>query len=353
MSYFEFFRAENLPVLQNRVFDTEEEALASPTGDVVLVQDQSTGLIFNSSFDQKKIEYNKSYQNEQACSEVFIAHLNDVTEIINRNFSGKSLIEVGCGKGYFLEHLKHLSYDISGIDPAYEGDNQSIIKAYFEKSLGIFSDGIVLRHVLEHMPDPVSFLTNIYTANRNSGAIYIEVPNFDWIISHNAWFDIFYEHVNYFRLSDFHRMFGNVLESGALFGGQYLYVVADLSSLRVPCYDETCRLNFPPNFLKNIEKLALLSKRNRRNVIWGGASKGVVFSLYMKRAGVSIDIVVDINPAKQGKFLACTGLEVLSPHQAMQLMQQNDSIFVMNSNYFDEIISLTGNLYLYHKVDHE
>jgi hypothetical protein len=43
-----------------------------------------------------------------------------------------------------------------------------------------------------------------------------------------SWFDLFYEHVNYFRLDDLRRMFGTVHEAGHLFGGQYLYIVADL-----------------------------------------------------------------------------------------------------------------------------
>ena len=64
--------------------------------------------------------------------------------------------------------------------------------------------------------------------------IYIEVPCFDWIIEHGAWFDIFYEHVNYFRLDDFRRAFGKVIHAGRSFGGQYLSVIADLDTLRVP-----------------------------------------------------------------------------------------------------------------------
>ena len=91
----------------------------------------------------------------------------------------------------------------------------------------------LLRHVLEHIQDPVSFLAEIANANQG-GQIYIEVPCFDWILEHKAWFDLFYEHVNYFRLDDLRRMFGTVHEAGHLFGGQYLYVVADLASLRDP-----------------------------------------------------------------------------------------------------------------------
>ncbi len=63
--------------------------------------------------------------------------------VILRHFLGKSLIEVGCGKGYFLEYLHQAGFDITGIDPAYEGDNPKVIKARFEASLGVSADCIV------------------------------------------------------------------------------------------------------------------------------------------------------------------------------------------------------------------
>lgn len=73
---------------------------------MVLVQNLSTGLIYNSCFDEKKLCYDKSYQNEQACSRVFKSHLEDVANIVLRYFQGKSLVEVGCGKGYVLDFLE-------------------------------------------------------------------------------------------------------------------------------------------------------------------------------------------------------------------------------------------------------
>ena len=95
-------------------------------------------------------------------------------------------------------------------------------------------------------------LHQLKTANGGTGKIYIEVPCFDWICEHRAWFDIFYEHVNYFRLADFKRMFGEVIESGKVFGGQYLYVIAELSSLRIPVIDMNNRVNFPSDFTNNL-----------------------------------------------------------------------------------------------------
>lgn len=353
MSKRELFRVEQLPVLQNRTYAALAEALKSPTGDINLVQDSDTGLVFNNAFDERKLEYDKDYQNEQALSGVFKDHLDAVTTIINRHFYGLSLIEVGCGKGYFLDHLQAAGYDITGIDPAYEGDNVTVVKARFEASLGLRADAIVLRHVLEHIPDPVTFLADIVRANRGRGTIYIEVPCFDWICHNRAWFDIYYEHVNYFRLADFDRMFGSVLESGHLFGGQYLYVIADLASLRAPIANNSCALTFPSNFHDGIQRISSVAYGGVHNVVWGGASKGVIFAVHMKRIGIEFDFAVDLNPAKQDRYMPVTGLRIVSPRAVTQLLEPGSNIFIMNSNYLDEIVALSGNRYTYHKVDHE
>lgn len=353
MSARELFRVEGLPVLQNKVYATVVEAMASPIGDVVLSQDLDTGLVFNSAFDPSLLVYDEEYQNEQAVSSVFRRHLDDVLDIVGSHFRGKTLIEVGCGKGYFLELLRSAGFAATGIDPAYEGDSPHVIRAPFEAGLGLAADGIVLRHVLEHMQDPVRFLQSIAAANAGAGLIYIEVPCFDWICSHRAWFDIFYEHVNYLRLSDFTRMFGRVLESGHIFGGQYLYVVADLASLRVPNASGSDAVEFPPGFSAGIaaSTQVALSATGKRKALWGASSKGVIFSNHMRRAGIEFDMAIDMNPAKQQRYIATTGLRIVAPETAIKTLAPGSLVFVMNSNYFEEVVAQSGNAFHYVKVD--
>jgi SAM-dependent methyltransferase len=351
MSHRELFSVQGLPVFQNKMFTDSASALACPTGDMQLVQDDDTGLIFNAAFDANLLQYDVDYQNEQACSGVFRQHLEDVQAIIHRHFSDKTLLEVGCGKGYFLEVLQQAGYQVTGIDPAYQGDNPSIIKACFTADSGLTADALILRHVLEHIADPVAFLRALALANGGTGRIYIEVPCVDWIMERRAWFDIFYEHVNYFRLADFHRLFGTVYDSGRVFGGQYLYVVADLASLQTPVCQMQDRVQFPVDFLADINRFAALAN-HQRVAIWGGASKGVIFALYLQRAGVTVDWVIDINTAKQNKFIAGTGLKVSAPDEAISHLQAGDCIFVMNSNYLPEIIAATHNQFTYLQVDH-
>lgn len=343
------FEQPGLPVLQNRTYPSRDEARNCVKGDVRLVEDLGSGLVHNAAFRPELVAYDSDYQNEQGLSPAFRVHLDAVADIVGRTLPRHGMVELGCGKGFFLEMLAARNFDIAGFDPAYEGSNPRIIKRHFDASVGIQAQGLVLRHVLEHIQDPVEFLFQIQRANGGAGRIYIEVPCFDWICAHRAWFDIFYEHVNYFRMADFQRMFGTVLESGRLFGGQYLYVVAELASLRKPAYSRGNAVEFPADFARSITESG--RAQSPRTAIWGGASKGVIFAMLKERAGQPVDFAIDINPAKQNAYLPATGLFVESPAAAMTKLPKGSTVFVMNSNYLGEITRMSENAFNYVEVE--
>lgn len=348
----ELYRAEQLPIFQNRMYDTADEARACPRGDVRLVQNRATGLIYNADFQPELMRYDANYQNEQATSPQFRRHLDEVADIVDRSMGCRGLVEVGCGKGYFLEILAERGVDIVGFDPTYEGSNPRVQRHYFAPGVGITAQGLILRHVLEHVRAPLRFLEQLRAANGGGGLIYIEVPCFDWICAHRAWFDVFYEHVNYFRETDFARMFGRIVASGRLFGGQYLYAVADLASLRTPHAGPDEGAAFPDDFLRSLEADPDDVHRGPA-AVWGGASKGVIFTLLRARLGRPIERVIDINPAKQGKYLPATGLRVLSPEEGLAALPAGATLYVMNSNYLEEIKTMSNHAYRYVSVDHE
>ena len=343
------YQQEQLPIFQNRMYDTAESAKACPKGDVRLVEDEGTGLVYNSAFRPELMTYDDHYQNEQAVSSLFQEHLEAVAGIVDRAMGRASIVEVGCGKGYFVELLLAKGFDATGFDPAYEGSNPRVRKHHFQPGVATQASGLVLRHVLEHIQDPFAFLRQLRDANGGSGKIYIEVPCFDWVCEHRAWFDVYYEHVNYFRLSDFQQMFGSVVEGGRLFGGQYLFVVAELASLREPRFDPQRSVKFPEGFTAGIEAR---KPGSGPDAIWGAASKGVIFALLKSRVGQDVGMAIDINPAKQGKYLPATGLLVQSPAQALATLQKGSTIYVMNSNYLSEIKRLSNNAFNYVDIDH-
>ncbi|OSQ40473.1 class I SAM-dependent methyltransferase [Thalassospira mesophila] len=345
------YEQSDFPVFQNRMYATERLAKDCPRGDIKLVEDRNTGLIYNSSFRPELMIYDENYQNEQGVSAHFQNHLEEVSCIVEEYMGRHSLVEVGCGKGLFLEKLLDKGIDVTGFDPTYEGSNSKVQRRYFEPGLGISGTGLILRHVLEHIQDPFNFLMDLKNANLGKGRIYIEVPCFEWICQKKSWFDIFYEHVNYFRISDFYRMFENVIKSGKIFGGQYIYVVAELSSLRTPRRDTDDPVTFPSDFTNSLSERSIGT--TAKSAIWGGASKGVIFSLLKSRIGQTVDVVIDINPRKQGKFLPATGIKVQSPEEGLANLPLGSDIYVMNSNYLHEIKTMSNNAYNYVQVDHE
>lgn len=346
------FEAWQYPVLQNTMYATPDAARACPKGDIRLVEDPSTGLVYNGAFQPELVRYDTSYQNEQACSPFFAQHLAEVLEVVEREIGRRRVIEVGCGKGHFFESLQARGFDVTGFDPTYEGSNPGILKRNFDAGAGIKADALVLRHVLEHIPHPYEFLSMLRESNGGRGSIYIEVPCLEWICRRKAWFDVFYEHVNYFRPGDFRRMFSSIRAGGHLFGGQYLYVVADLETLRQPVLDAAERVDFPADFSPlDIGGQPRAAATPGSVAVWGGASKGVIFCLMRERHGTPVDFVIDINPGKQGKYLPATGLLVQSPQEVLAHLPAGSTIYIMNSNYAQEIRQMAGNAYAYVEVD--
>jgi 2-polyprenyl-3-methyl-5-hydroxy-6-metoxy-1,4-benzoquinol methylase len=153
------------------MYNTKSEAINCQKGDICLVEDLDTGLIYNKAFNVELMKYDDSYQNEQAISESFKKHLNSVLSIIKKFLGKNNLVEIGCGKAHFLELLQSNDFNIKGFDPTYEGSNPVIKKTFFENS-DIKVDGIILRHVLEHIQNPVNFLQKISKQLKNDIYIY-------------------------------------------------------------------------------------------------------------------------------------------------------------------------------------
>jgi hypothetical protein len=123
-------------------------------------------------------------------------------------------------------------------------------------------------------------------------------------------------------------------------------VIAELSTIRRPKRNPADPVRFPTNFFRKQEFASGPA------VIWGGASKGVIFALLMERSGRAVSSVIDINLAKQGKYLPATGLRVQSPEEVLAELPRGSTIYVMNSNYLDEIREMSGGSYTYVVVDH-
>ncbi len=331
------FRQGNVPVFQNKVYPSAEMSFIAEKGEVALVQSLISGFVFNKAFISHKMNYDVHYQNEQSNSIAFKNHLLFVLSLLKSfGIENKKVVEVGCGKAIFFEMMLNDGINCWGFDPTYEGDNERIKKEYFDDThKGIAADVIIMRHTLEHITKPFSFLHTIAKANDYKGFLFAEVPTFDWIVDKCAFWDIFYEHCNYFTEESLSVMFDDAI-TGSIFGGQYIYLWADLSKIRttIPAgiqfrkYDTSA-------FFQKLETYKGLLNNSGSFAVWGAGAKGSTFLNLLDKERKTVQYVVDINPAKQNKFMAGTGHPIFSPD--ILAKQPVDNILIMNENYTEEI----------------
>jgi hypothetical protein len=75
--------------------------------------------------------------------------------------------------------------------------------------------------------------------------------------------------------------------------------------------------------------------------VWGGGSKGVTF-LNLVDATSTVSRVVDLNPAKHGRFVPGTGQPFVAPVDLERAPA--DAVIVMNPIYADEITAMLADM---------
>jgi len=320
-------------LFKNKVYETQNIKKKKKTVPVLLCQCQECGFIFNSVFDNSHMDYDDNYQNEQNYSGTFVQHLHDVAAFLTtQGLKEKNIVEIGCGKGYFVELLEKNGFqNVTGFDPAYEGNNPKIIKDYFgPKYLSLDADLIIMRHVLEHIEHPFDFLSHIKNACSEKTKILIEVPDFQWIVDNKAFWDIYYEHCNYFDRDFLKSFFKNTVLKN-MFDGQYLLALADINTLQKPYSAH----HYAPNLFDSTSNaIAAFLQTHQKNIVWGASSKGVTMLNLLDKNKKYVEYCIDINPKKQNKFIAATGHKIFSP-EILKGEEEEMNVIITNRNYFE------------------
>ncbi len=353
-----------VPVHCNVLWPTREAALAAPRGDICLTYLPGCGHTYNPAFDPSLMEYTQEYENSLHFSPRFQEYATALANGLVEKYDlrGKDIVEIGAGKGDFLIMLCAMSgnrgwgYDPSYVpEPGYTAPNVTfVLDFYTEKYIDQRADLIVCRHVLEHIPDPDAFIAQVRRAvGEQHSVVFFEVPNALWTLQRGGIWDVIYEHCSYYSPTSLAHLFERhgfqVLAVNEVFGGQFLTIEA-MPVEQGAEEKEAVNDSFSPAQLtadahafaaayqaKRDEwqaRLAGLAAGGKRGVVWGAGSKGVTF-LNATGAGEEIVAVVDINPRKQGKFVAGTGQPIVAPAQLANI--QPDFVIIMNANYREEI----------------
>ena len=360
-----FYEARNVPVNSCLLLSTENEAINFPRSDVILGFCEACGFITNVAFDPSKVNYSSVYEDQQCFSSTFNSFAQSLAERLTKkhNLRDKKILEIGCGKGDFLNLLCELGHNYGvGIDPAWidgrvkseASERLTFVRDFYSKRYAKYTgDFICCRHTLEHVHQTAEFISTVRAAigDKLNTVVFFEVPDVTRVLRELAFWDIYYEHCSYFTLGSLARLARScgfaVKDLSVDFDGQYLLIEikpARSKSNKVYASEVSVQKTakdvgyFSAHCSEKLahwkNKLREAHEEKKRIVAWGSGSKCVAF-LTTLNVTDEIDYVIDINPHRHGKFIPGAGKQIMPPEFLKKY--KPDVTIVMNSAYCGEI----------------
>jgi len=348
-----FYHANAIPVQSNLLVESSRAAADFPRGELHLAVCENCAFITNVTFDESKLEMTEKYEASQAASPTFGKFARQLAqEWIDRyDLKGKRIIEIGCGQGEFLDLICEMSGSAGvGFDPIVRrkvgyAPNVTFIPGRFEDyaATGMSCDFICCRHTLEHIAEPLNFLTSLREVCGDA-IVAFEVPDTVRVMREGAFWDIYFEHVSYFTPESLHRVFQRAgfetLRTSLEFDDQYLVIEAKATGGQRRDMPTLSELRRTQEFVRTcgavmnawVERCT--DPKHSTRVIWGSGSKAVGFLTTLGIAD-QFAAIIDINPAKQGSYLPGTPLKIVSPKTLIGI--KPDLVVIMNPIYRDEI----------------
>ncbi len=290
--------------------------------------------------------------------------------------SQSHIVEVAANDGYLLQYAKARGIPCLGIEPTTSTANAArakgieIVEEFFGVKLGqqLASQGkqadlTAANNVLAHVPDINDFAGGFAALLKPPGVSTFEFPHLLKLVTENQFDTIYHEHYSYLSLTAVKRIFER--------NGLSVFDVEELTthggSLRVYAQrKDTGKRELSPNVAKLLEReagagmtstafyadfqnkankvkndfLAFLIEAKRAGKTaagYGAAAKG---NTLMNYAGVRPDLlsyVVDLNPAKQDKYLPGCRLPIVSEAHLKQT--RPDYVVILPWNLRAEVMA--------------
>jgi SAM-dependent methyltransferase len=311
-------------------------------------------------------------------SDSFVRHARDYAEqMVPRLGLGPDslVIEVASNDGYLLQHFVQLGVPVLGIEPAanvaaaaVERGVPSRVEFFGRDSAqrlrdeGWRADLIVGNNVLSQAPHINDFVAGMKIVLAGDGTATVEFPHLMRLLEDDLFDTIYHEHFTYFSLLTAERIFAAHgltvfdLEEVATHGGSLRLFIrhADGDERPVTAAVEEFRAREEAFGLTSFEVYEAFSKRveetkrallaflvqakDEGKTIAGYGAPGKANTL-LNYCGIRTDFVeltVDRNPYKHGRFTPGTHIPIHAPERLAEL--RPDYIWIMPWNLKDEIV---------------
>jgi len=354
-----FFEAANVPVRDGLLWDSAREAAAAPTGHLRLSICRTCFYIGNED-DRPDTASSDRCDFSLQHSPSFRRFVRALAASLIERYGLKktTVLDVGSGDGFFLRTICSMGRNAGvGIEPGFVQDTSPdeavrIIRDRFsEQQAARTRFGLIAcRHVLSEIYQPKELLLSIRRGIRDPACIvYLEVPNAAHTFEQRLFWNLVYEHRSWYLpegLMNLCLVAGlEVRDIRASWKREYLSAVAMRTasgSGRRQRRFATASLeglqSFRAEWSRTVEqwqaRLAAWRRSGVRVVAWGAGARAVTFFGGFDCRGL-IDVVIDINPIRQGKYLPVSALRVEPPSFIRTF--KPDVILITNPTYKSEI----------------
>ncbi len=266
--------------------------------------------------------------------------------IKKNNLYSKKLIEIGSGKGEYLELFNSLGVGHTyGLENSKKNINQKInsnlniiqghIESVSKSKLGVF-DAFCCFSYMEHWPNLKKSFQNLKRLLKKDAIGIIEVPNFDMIQEKSIYTEFTIDHIFYFTkdtLKSLLELYGfNVLSIKSIW---YDYIL----SAEVKVRQQVDFSAFDKNFVQINDQInSLISKYNKNEVVVWGAGHQSLSVISMSNIIKKINCIVDSALFKQNKFIYGTKLKVRDP--AIIKIIKPKLILVIAAGFSNEVVKI-------------
>jgi len=265
------------------------------------------------------------------------------------NLKGKKVIEMGCGKGEYLQLMKGTGVDAYGIeflDESVEFCNSQglkVYKEYIDKTDTTIPsapfDAFFIMNFFEHIPNINAAMAGLSKNLSDDSVGIIEVPNFDMMLRNKMFSEFIGDHLFYFTkdtlISTLNMNGFDVVECKEIWHDYIICAIVrkrkktDLSSFHQQ----------QKNIKEQINQYLAIYDLNQV-AIWGAGHQAfAVMSLSDLRG--KIKYVVDDAPFKQGKYTPATHISIVSA--STLLTNPPQAIIIMAGSYSEEIVKKIQN----------
>ena len=317
------------------------------------------------------------YLYEPRFSETFQNHFDDmaaqIDDIVPRRDAGRLIVDIGSNDGTLLNKFQSRGWRVCGVEPserqvefANAHDIHTLehfwgelarqqVEAYFGRA-----DIITATNVFAHVDDLHSFMDEVTNLLRPKGMLIIEVPYLYDMFKQGTFDLIYHEHLSYFHLLPMESFFNERgmeivrVERVDMHGGSIRVFVAREDEIDIHPGERDIltaaeyRGKGAQQELKSFAR-ACEKKRNalrthvyeaiekgKKIVGYTAPAKATVMINYCGFSSYHLDYIVDDNPAKVGKYLPGSGIQVVASSKLEE--SPPDVIIVFAWNIVSDIL---------------